>query len=130
MEKIKWLNVLTPIGGILLLFTLLRACKGEEVMKCNYSVSVAVLLFTVIAVANLLALWKKEGKVLVPLVSILISGESILIPAKIIGGCMMPGMACRAKSFPGIYVCSLIIIMIGALDLLLQIRKRGYEYEK
>ena len=130
MEKIKWLNVLTPIGGILLLFTLLRPCKGEEVMKCNYSVSVAVLFFTVIAVENLLALWKKEGKVLVPLASILISGESILIPAKIIGGCMMPGMACRAKSFPGIYVCSFIIIIIGALDLLLQIRKRGYEYEK
>ncbi len=130
MEKIKWLNVLIPIGGILLLFTLLRPCKGEEVMKCNYSVSVAVLLFTVIAVANMLALWKKEGKALVPLVSILISGESILVPAKIIGGCMMPGMACRAKSFPGIYVCSLIVIVIGVLDLLLQIRKRGYEYEK
>lgn len=130
MEKIKWLNVLIPIGGILLLFTLLRPCKGEEVMKCNYSVSVAVLLFTVIAVTNLLALWKKEGKTLAPLVSILISVECLFIPAKIIGGCMMPGMACRAKSFPGIYVCSLIIIMVGVLDLLLQIRKRGYEYEK
>lgn len=130
MEKIKWLNVLTPIVGILLLFTLLRPCKGEEVMKCNYSVSVVVLFFSVIAAANLLALWKKEGKVLVPPVSILISVESILVPAKIIGGCILPGMACRAKSFPGIYVCSLIIIIIGVLDLLLQIRKRGYKYEK
>lgn len=129
-EKIKWFNVLVPVGGILLLFTLLSPCKGEEVMKCNYSVRVAALFFTVIAAANLLALWTKEGHVLVPLLSILISAESILVPARIIGGCMMPGMSCRAKSFPGIYVCSLMVMIIGALDLLLQKRKRGYGYEK
>lgn len=133
MDKIKWCNVLVPIGGIVLLFTLLKPCQGEEVMKCNYSVYAAVLLFAVIAVENLLSLLLKEGKFITPLQSVLLSVLNILIPSGIIGGCMMPGMACRAKSFPGIYVCSAIIIILGAAELLLQFqqqRKRGNGYER
>lgn len=132
MKKIKWCNVIVPVVGIVLLFTLLRPCRGSDVMKCNYSVYAAVILFSFIALENMLALLTKEKNFSAPLMSVLAASVNIAVPAAIIGGCMMPGMACRAKSFPGIYVCSIIIIIFGILELsaqLLQKRKRGYKHE-
>lgn len=107
------------------LVTVLAPCGGEKVMKCAHSVNAVKLLFvTIIIVKGIQLFATEQAGIYFDIFSILLLIDTVLIPARLIGGCQMADMACRALSFPGIYVVSALLILINVITLLLHLPKK------
>lgn len=117
--------VLVSVG----LSTFLSPCGGDKVMKCNYSVNVVKLLFATGILVKVVELFVKEqGSIYLDAFSILLHVDSILVPAMVVGGCGMADMACRAAAFPGIYITSILLIVVNSVSVLSFLwKKRGNE---
>lgn len=124
---ISLIQIIMLILVIIGLSTILSPCSGDKVMKCNHSVNVVKLLFGTGILVKVIELFVKEqGRVWFDIFSILLYADSILVPALVIGGCGMADMACRSVAFSGIYITSIVLIIINSvLSLSLLWKKRG-----
>ena len=119
------LEVLILLFTILALSTFLSPCSGDMVMKCNHSVNVVKLLFVTGILVKVIGLFVKEqAAIYFNIFANLLYVDSILVPAWLVGGCQMADMACRSAAFPGIYVVSILLIIINVISILGYLWKR------
>ncbi|WP_455716415.1 DUF4418 family protein [Anaerosporobacter sp.] len=116
-------------GGLLFIapLTFLHPCT-KKVMLCTYSTRAVVLLSLIIIALSVtrIVINQRNSDIALSLITILTAVEMILIPAKIIGGCHMKTMACQVRTFPGIYIISVLIIVITVISIAVEyIRKSG-----
>jgi len=118
-EKIRRIEGLTyAIAGLLLgILPKALVCAGGQIetMPCCKSAEAEVIAavgFILVGVVITLVDSKKVTNVMLGF-GAAFSVIGILIPAKIIGGCMDPTMPCRTVAFPMIYsVCGIILALI------------------
>lgn len=114
-------GIINVIAGLLLFIaplTFLHPCR-EKVMLCTYSTRAVVLLALIIValIVTRIVINQRNSDIALSLITILAAVETILIPAKIIGGCGMKTMVCQVKTFPGIYIISVLIIVITVISI-------------
>lgn len=124
---ISLIQIIILILVIVGLSTILSPCSGDKVMKCNHSVNVVKLLFGTGILVKVIELFVKEqGSIYLDIFSILLYVDSTLVPALVVGGCGMADMTCRAAAFPGIYITSILLIVVNSVSVLSILwKKRG-----
>ncbi len=121
--KNKYLFTITSIlAGVLFIVlpkTILHPCNMHG--KCRYSAEAVALLGILLITLGIIHLLVKEvaGRIGHHILALVIAIEAILIPALIIGGCDNKDMACQSKTFPGIYVVSILYLISIAISLLI-----------
>lgn len=135
MRKNKILQIILTIVCILLIIglsTILHPCLKENMNKCKMSVLITQILFGITGIMSLIPIFLKEkGYKIMTLISTITSTlcvlGSFLTINVFVGGCKVPEMACRAVSFPSIYIASLIAIIINVILIIITFRKEKDE---
>ncbi len=93
--------------------TIFKVCEVvEKPMRCYFStqaIAVMAVMLIGIAIAHLFALTGAE-KIRLNGLAVLSALAVILIPVQLIGGCEMKAMACQSRTFPAIYIISIVLI--------------------
>lgn len=135
MKKNKILQIILVITSILLIIglsTILHPCLKENMNKCKMSVLVSQILFGSSAAFIFLSIFFKNGvykimTLISTVVSILCIIGSFLTINVFVGGCKVPDMACRAVSFPSIYIASIITLILDIILLIMTFKKERDE---
>lgn len=109
------LGLLIAIGP----YTLFKVCDHtEKIMKCYWTARAEIGIGVLIAIAGILiiAFKSRQASISISILNVFTSIVAILVPAVLIGGCGMKTMACRASTFPVLYVLSSISIIISAFN--------------
>jgi hypothetical protein len=116
--------VITIASIVLLVATFILQCPKKEdgsYMHChNANIAIAIISCVIIILGILLFLSKRKafGYVLSAAAAIA-AVVSAIVPGTIISLCMMPEMTCRAALRPTAMICSAIIFIAAAANLLL-----------
>lgn len=122
--KKKILYAIILLAGLLLIIgpqTFLHPCEMEG-MACIYTAKTATLLGIVIAVEGLTGLFLSDAKsVVLSAVTVIVTAVVAILTPSFIGVCGMAEMACRVKTAPGIYVISIVTIVLAAILLITEL---------
>ena len=93
-------------------------------MRCWDTAQAMTLIGGILAVAGMVMFLFKQlaVKIAVHSISLLTQLTGILIPAKIIGGCMVPTMRCHTIGFPFIYCTLAVAAVFSAWNLYIATR--------
>lgn len=98
-------------------FSIFPVCPvtPEKTMKCWWAARAEIAVALVLAVIGLAVLFCKssEGRRMLNLCAAGAGLAAILIPAKLIGYCVKPEMACRMLTFPVVYAIAALVILVS-----------------
>jgi len=118
------------VFGLVMLFGPMHQCTSVKAMKCNGSTHVVEMLMAGLIAVSLIgivvAAKNIKGSKIVLLISDAVSiAMLIFIPlviSIIIGGCMKAEMACRMKTFPFIYVFTIVFAIVHLVMIIVDIK--------
>lgn len=128
MNKNKIFGILFVILGVLIMLTpgtiapTCPAMADGKFMKCHWmgqAIKGAGGLMTVLGLVYTAICCKKQMFFALAISNVLVGIYAILLPAKLIGGCMKPEMACRAKTMPMLYILIGLYIVISIVAAIL-----------
>ena len=128
MNKNKIFGILFIIFGVLIFLTpgtLAPVCPAMldgKFMKCHWMGQAIKGIGGVMTVLGLIYTAIKSKKQMfftLAISNVIVGIYAILLPAKLIGGCMKPEMACRAKTMPMIYILVGLYIVISIVAIFL-----------
>ena len=98
------------------------AMADGKFMKCHWmgqAIKGVGGLMTVLGLVYTVICCKKQMFFALAISNVLVGIYAILLPAKLIGGCMKPEMACRAKTMPMLYILIGLYIVISIVAAIL-----------
>lgn len=104
-------------------YTIFKVCEvGEKPMLCHWSTRAVsgLALFIIITAALYFFTQTSRERILLSISAATVGVIVILIPSVLLGGCSMKTMACQSTGFPGIYMVSVILILLSFLNILYQ----------
>ncbi|WP_215492284.1 DUF4418 family protein [Fenollaria sporofastidiosus] len=128
MNKNKIIGILFIILGVLVFLTpgtlapVCPAMADGKFMKCHWmgqAIKGIGGVMTVLGLIYTLICSKKQMFFTLAISNVVIGIYAILLPAKLIGGCMNAEMACRAKTMPMIYILVGLYIVISVVAAIL-----------
>ena len=128
MNKNKIFGILFIIFGVLLFLTpgtLAPTCPAMDdgtFMKCHWmgqAIKGVGGVMTVLGLIYTAISCKKQMFFALAISNVIVGIYAILLPAKLIGGCMKPEMACRAKTMPMIYILAGLYIVLSIVAIFL-----------
>lgn len=135
MNRDRIFGILFVIFGLLIMLTpgsiapVCPAMADGKFMKCHWmgqAVKGVGGVMTVLGIIYAATCCKKQVFFTLSIANILLGIYTILLPAKLIGGCMNPEMACRAKTMPVIYILAGIYTVLSIVTLILNRPKHEF----
>lgn len=127
MNKNRIFGILFVVLGVLIMLTpgtispVCPAMADGKFMKCHWmgqAIKGVGGLMTVLGIIYTAICCQRKMLFAFSITNILVGIYAILIPAKLIGGCKMPEMACRAKTMPTLYLLIGLYIAVSIVALI------------